>query len=233
MTVCPHGHLNPVQQPFCGDCGAPVGAPVPDRPGATARGRWATDPFARHQYRFWDGTAWSVHVADNTALGTDPPPRAGGTTTERLLGVAAGVVTAVLLAGAISAIVTGFSGTSDPASSVRTTTVTAAPTEPPQPQSVPGSPPPDAAPWPVAVIGASCRPHSNNAVTNDGSVAYCVTVAGTDAYLWSLYPNSIEAFDGENPSVAVCQEQTGRSQPECDEYLTRPSDPGDGQPVVP
>jgi tetratricopeptide (TPR) repeat protein len=38
---------------------------------------WVTDPFGRHQYRYWDGNAWTAHVADNGVAGTDdptPPP---------------------------------------------------------------------------------------------------------------------------------------------------------------
>jgi hypothetical protein len=85
----------------------------------------------------------------------------------------------------------------------------------------------------VAVIGASCRPYSNNAVTGDGSVAYCARLADTEAFLWSLYPNDLHVGAGEDPSVAVCMAQTGRAKPECGEYLARPSDPGDGQPVAP
>jgi hypothetical protein len=26
---------------------------------------WFEDPDGRHQYRFWDGTAWTDHVADD------------------------------------------------------------------------------------------------------------------------------------------------------------------------
>lgn len=230
LTVCPHGHPAPKGQPYCGDCGAPVRAPVFERSESGGQGRWALDPFARHQYRFWNGTAWSEHVADNALLSTDAPPRGG---VERWIGVTAGVVTAVLLAGAASAVVTAFSRTSE-ADAVRTTTVTAPPPpEPVAPQPIAPAPPPDAAPWPVAVIGAHCRPHSNNAVTNDGSVAYCVTVAGTDGYLWSLYPDVVETLPGEDPSVAVCMAQTDRSDLECADYLARPSDPGDGRPVTP
>lgn len=33
---------------------------------------WYTDPCGRHQYRFWDGAAWSDHVADAGAESIDP-----------------------------------------------------------------------------------------------------------------------------------------------------------------
>ena len=40
---------------------------------------WYTDPSARHERRYWDGTAWTAHVADagiaaTDQLGTRPPP---------------------------------------------------------------------------------------------------------------------------------------------------------------
>lgn len=37
----------------------------------TAAG-WHPDPTGRHQYRWWDGTAWSDGVADGGQVGTDP-----------------------------------------------------------------------------------------------------------------------------------------------------------------
>ncbi len=41
--------------------------------GGTAPG-WFRDPFVRHEQRFWSGTAWTEHVRDQGAAGTDPPP---------------------------------------------------------------------------------------------------------------------------------------------------------------
>jgi uncharacterized RDD family membrane protein YckC len=35
--------------------------------------RWAPDPLGRHHYRYWDGTQWTEHVADNGVVSTDPP----------------------------------------------------------------------------------------------------------------------------------------------------------------
>jgi uncharacterized RDD family membrane protein YckC len=35
--------------------------------------RWAADPLGRHQYRYWDGTQWTEHIADNGMNGVDPP----------------------------------------------------------------------------------------------------------------------------------------------------------------
>jgi uncharacterized protein YxjI len=34
--------------------------------------RWAPDPMARHQLRYWDGTAWTEHVSDNGVQSIDP-----------------------------------------------------------------------------------------------------------------------------------------------------------------
>lgn len=39
--------------------------------------QWHSDPFSRHEYRFWDGTSWSERVADNGVEGIDPVPPTG------------------------------------------------------------------------------------------------------------------------------------------------------------
>ena len=36
-------------------------------------GRWDTDPFGRHQHRYYDGRKWTAQVSDNGLTGTDPP----------------------------------------------------------------------------------------------------------------------------------------------------------------
>lgn len=33
---------------------------------------WLADPTKRHEYRYWNGSAWTEHVADNGVQGTDP-----------------------------------------------------------------------------------------------------------------------------------------------------------------
>ncbi len=38
---------------------------------------WLVDPTGRHEKRYWSGTAWTEHVTDRGAPGTDPPPVAG------------------------------------------------------------------------------------------------------------------------------------------------------------
>jgi len=35
-------------------------------------GSWHPDPTQRHQFRFWDGDAWTDHVSDNGVVGSDP-----------------------------------------------------------------------------------------------------------------------------------------------------------------
>jgi Protein of unknown function (DUF2510) len=35
---------------------------------------WFTDPFVRHEQRYWSGTEWTEHVTDQGSPGTDPPP---------------------------------------------------------------------------------------------------------------------------------------------------------------
>ena len=33
---------------------------------------WLQDPAGRHQYRYWDGAAWTEHVADDGQQAVDP-----------------------------------------------------------------------------------------------------------------------------------------------------------------
>jgi hypothetical protein len=41
-------------------------------------GEWRADPSGRHQHRYWDGRAWTEHVADDGVASTDPLPEALG-----------------------------------------------------------------------------------------------------------------------------------------------------------
>jgi Protein of unknown function (DUF2510) len=34
---------------------------------------WFTDPFVRHEQRYWSGTGWTEHVTDQGVPGIDPP----------------------------------------------------------------------------------------------------------------------------------------------------------------
>jgi hypothetical protein len=47
-----------------------AGGPAP--PGKVAPAGWFADPRGRHTHRYWDGTAWTEHVADNGQAGLDP-----------------------------------------------------------------------------------------------------------------------------------------------------------------
>ena len=39
---------------------------------------WYEDPLGRHQYRYWDGAAWTQNVADSGQTSVDPLDAAGG-----------------------------------------------------------------------------------------------------------------------------------------------------------
>lgn len=47
---------------------ASVAAPVP----AGVPAGWHPDPTGRHQVRYWEGSAWTTHVADDGVAGHDP-----------------------------------------------------------------------------------------------------------------------------------------------------------------
>lgn len=42
---------------------------------------WFPDPTGRHDHRWWDGAAWTEHVADAGVAGRDPLPAAGAVPT--------------------------------------------------------------------------------------------------------------------------------------------------------
>jgi uncharacterized protein HemX len=70
MRTCPNGHENPDDKHFCGECGASI-APVASVPG-TSGADWGADPTGRHEYRYWDGSVWTEHVADQGTTSSDP-----------------------------------------------------------------------------------------------------------------------------------------------------------------
>lgn len=75
MAPGPHGALSPrpVFTPGVGVPGpGPVGpAPVaPAAPGPPAG--WHPDPAGRHEYRYWDGVAWTDQVSDAGVVAADP-----------------------------------------------------------------------------------------------------------------------------------------------------------------
>jgi len=72
----PPGSIRPDDQP--GDTAPGTGGSTGMAGGHTGiPAGWMTDPSGRHQQRYWSGTAWTEHVADDGAPGLDPPP--GGT----------------------------------------------------------------------------------------------------------------------------------------------------------
>ena len=58
--------------------GSPLGSPSPPTSSAPAPD-WYPDPMGRHEYRYWDGTTWTDHVASHGRQSTDPvtsqPPK--------------------------------------------------------------------------------------------------------------------------------------------------------------
>jgi hypothetical protein len=60
---------------------SPPGSPPKESPpnpaGSTTAGTpagWFTDPFFKHEKRYWSGTEWTEHVLDNGVPTNDPPP---------------------------------------------------------------------------------------------------------------------------------------------------------------
>ena len=106
-----------------------------------------------------------------------------------------------------------------PSSSPSTVTVTDTSTQAPAPVTV--------------VIGANCTPEGSTGTTANGSTAYCSTLTGTSATIWSLNPGDVPSptitteptdeplpFAEESP-VRVCMEQTGQTRRKCREDIRR------------
>jgi hypothetical protein len=54
----------------------PVAVAQPAQPEPVAQAvaaQWFADPSGRHQHRYWDGNAWTEHVADNGVVSVDAP----------------------------------------------------------------------------------------------------------------------------------------------------------------
>jgi len=49
-------------------------------PAASTEPGWQTDPLARHEYRYWDGSQWTDDVSDAGVTSTDPMPAAAAPT---------------------------------------------------------------------------------------------------------------------------------------------------------
>ena len=228
LVVCSHGHKNPEGHNFCRDCGAPIAAPVAaDSTGSS--GRLIPEPARRHEDRYGDASGWTEHAAENGSFGTDSTRK-----TERRyfdwVGIAAALVAAALIVGAVSTAVIYFSRLDERSPA-------AALSQPPLPplNVVPGAspaapaqfPPTAKSALPLAAVGAPCPPGSINGVTADGSVAYCELLPDTGTYVWSLYQGDIESpylpgtdpLEREDPGIAVCMDQTEKSRAECDALL--------------
>lgn len=52
--------------------GAVVGAPAPGPAAAAPAGAWHPDPRGRHEFRYWDGSAWTDQVSDEGVVASDP-----------------------------------------------------------------------------------------------------------------------------------------------------------------
>ncbi|MBB3750258.1 hypothetical protein FHT44_002719 [Mycolicibacterium sp. BK634] len=218
-VLCLAGHANPNDRRFCGECGAPLVAPPGVEPGSPTA-RWSVDPTGRHQCRYWNGDAWTEHVADSGTLGHDRMPAASGSRTETWVALVIGLVTLALLVGAGADIWVQLSrNAAAPSTAVTSTTTPTSPTTPTAPVSTTTTT--STAPSP-AVVAAPCQPGGGNGVAADGSVTYCERLADTDRYLWSLNPGDIpapEVGQGGDPAIGVCMVQTARSEAECVEYL--------------
>ncbi|MCB1015984.1 MAG: DUF2510 domain-containing protein [Acidimicrobiales bacterium] len=60
---------------FTPGVGVPGPGPVGPAPVAAAAGPpagWHADPAGRHEYRYWDGAAWSDQVSDAGVVASDP-----------------------------------------------------------------------------------------------------------------------------------------------------------------
>ncbi|MBJ7341197.1 serine/threonine-protein kinase [Mycolicibacterium sp.] len=109
------------------------------------------------------------------------------------------------------------------------------------PAEPPPSPPPSTAtattatgtPPSAAVVGADCSPVGSTATTADGATAYCSTLHGSSATIWSLSEGDVPSptvtiaptetplpVEQETP-VRVCMQQTGQTRRECREDIRR------------
>lgn len=95
----------------------------------------------------------------------------------------------------------------------------------------------------AAVIGANCSPLDSTATTETGATAYCASVPGSDATIWSLTqgevpsPTSTPPPDPADPPVPAeeafpvltCMAQTGQTRRECRDDIRS----SNGRPALP
>jgi serine/threonine-protein kinase len=165
-------------------------------------------------------------------------------------GVLVSAVLAVLLVVAVAFGIFELTRADDeraaPPPAATATTSRTAPVPPPPPvttttaETTTDTTPPTstAAPAPAAVVGADCSPAGSTGTTANGSTAYCETLQGTTATIWSLSQRDVPAptvtidptesplpTEQETP-VRVCMQQTGQSRFRCWEDIRR----GNGLP---
>ena len=83
------------------------------------------------------------------------------------------------------------------------------------------------------MIGADCSPGGSTGTTASGTTAYCSTLQGTSATIWSLSQGDVPSptvtvdptevplpIEQETP-VRVCMQQTGQTRRQCREDIRR------------
>jgi hypothetical protein len=73
----PHPRNPSAGSGFTSSSTSPSTSPTTGSAGSSFTGTapgWFTDPFVRHEQRYWSGTAWTEHVMDSGTPAVDPPP---------------------------------------------------------------------------------------------------------------------------------------------------------------
>ncbi len=156
-------------------------------------------------------------------------------------GVLVPAVLAVMLVAAVGFGLIELTRADDERAAPPAATTTTATTSQVIPLPPPPEPPPSptdtttttVAPPPAAVIGADCSPAGSTATTADGTTAYCSTLQGSSATIWSLTQGDVPSptvtidptetplpVEQETP-VRVCMQQTGQTRRECREDIRR------------
>jgi hypothetical protein len=68
-TRAPEARSEPRSEPTPESTSEPLSEPT----SVAAEGRWAADPFGRHELRYWDGALWTEHVSDLGVVSVDAP----------------------------------------------------------------------------------------------------------------------------------------------------------------
>jgi serine/threonine-protein kinase len=205
----------------------------------------AKDPNDRYQRcaDFARALGHQLDVADHERTVAAPLPTAPKRSVLRAAIIVPAVL-ALLLVAAIAVAALEFrkaddeehpatAPTSTTPSSLTTSPPAASPPPPPAATSATAPAPPPATPVtaPAAVIGANCSPVGSTGTTSTGANAYCSTLQGTNASIWSLTQGDVpsptvttEPTDeplpaAEEPPVRVCMQQTGQTRRECRRHI--------------